>query len=55
MPHLPAFSINPGDEPLLGKDFGMNRIMQKLRAFLTFVAAGPGGRPIVTHHHLHKE
>ena len=43
------------DWQLLGKDTEVNRIVERLRALMAFLAAGPGGHTMVTHHHLHKD
>lgn len=33
----------------------MKRIADVFRMFLAFIKGGPGGQPLVTHHHLHKD
>ena len=33
----------------------MTRFTQSLQSLLAFIKAGPGGKTLVTHHHLHKD
>lgn len=32
----------------------MLKLMQGIRTLVAVLRAGPGGHPIVTHHHLHR-
>jgi len=32
----------------------MTKLIEGLRTILALLKAGPGGHPIVSHHHLHK-
>ena len=33
----------------------MKRLARSLRSLVAFIKGGPGGKPQVTHHHLHRD
>ncbi len=37
-----------------GRERTMTKLIEGLRTIVALLKAGPGGHPIVTHHHLHK-